>query len=45
SHTTKYIVLAALGVVRRVNGKRVLIIPVRTTGTIKRAKKALQTWR
>jgi len=45
SHTTKYIVLAALGIVRRVDGKKVLIIPIRTTGTIKRAKKALQTWR
>ncbi|HIQ11086.1 MAG TPA: hypothetical protein EYH26_03820 [Pyrodictium sp.] len=45
SHTTKYIVLAALGIVRYVNRRKVLVIPVRTTGTIKRAKKALQTWR
>jgi len=44
-HTTKYIVLAALGIVRRVSGRKVLVIPIRTTGTIKRAKKALQAWR
>jgi len=45
SHTTKYIVLAALGIVRRVGRRKVLVIPIRTTGTIKRAKKALQAWR
>lgn len=45
SHTTKYIVLAALGAIRRVGGRKALVIPIRTTGTIKRAKKALQTWR
>ena len=41
SHDTKYVVLAALGLVRRINGKRVVVVPVRTTGTIKRAKRAL----
>lgn len=41
SHDTKYLVLAAMGLVRRIAGRRALIIPVRTTGTIKRAKKAL----
>ena len=42
TNTAKHVVLAALGMVRRVAGKRVLIVPVRTTGTIKRAKRALQ---
>ncbi|KSW11429.1 hypothetical protein CF15_00795 [Pyrodictium occultum] len=41
SHDTKYLVLAALGLVRRVGGRRAVIIPVRTSGTIKRAKQAL----
>ncbi len=42
TNTAKYVVLAALGMVRRIDGKRAMIIPVRTTGTIKRAKRALQ---
>ncbi|HIQ23550.1 MAG TPA: hypothetical protein EYH50_00695 [Pyrodictium delaneyi] len=41
SHDTKYLVLAALGLVRRIGDSRAVIIPVRTTGTIKRAKRAL----
>lgn len=41
SHDTKYLVLAALGLVRSIGGRRALIIPVRTTGTIRSAKKAL----
>lgn len=41
SHDTKYLVLAALGLVRRIGDKRAVIIPVRTSGTIKRAKRAL----
>jgi len=41
SHDTKYLVLAALGLVRRIGGRRAIIIPVRTTGTIKTAKRAL----
>ncbi len=42
TNTTKYLVLAALGLTRRVGRKRVLLVPVRTAGTIKRAKKAIQ---
>ncbi|NOZ88399.1 MAG: hypothetical protein GXO15_00550 [Crenarchaeota archaeon] len=41
SHDTKYLVLAALGLVRRVGGRRALLIPLKTTGTIRRAKRAL----
>jgi len=41
THDTKYVVLAAMGIIRKVGGKRAIIIPVRTSGTIKRAKKAL----
>ena len=42
TNTTKYVVLAALAMVRRVDGRRALIVPVRTAGTIKRAKRAIQ---
>jgi len=41
NHETKYLVLAAMGLVRRVAGRRALLIPVRTTGTIKTAKRVL----
>ncbi|ABM80416.1 Rpp14/Pop5 family protein [Hyperthermus butylicus] len=41
TNDTKYVVLAAMGLVRSIGGRRVLLVPVRTTGTIKRAKKAL----
>lgn len=41
SHETKYLVLAAMGLVRRVGDRRALIVPVRTTGTIKTAKRVL----
>jgi ribonuclease P/MRP protein subunit POP5 len=42
THDTKYIVLAAMGLVRRIGQQKAIIVPVRTTGTIKRAKKAIQ---
>ncbi|GAB6147692.1 Rpp14/Pop5 family protein [Stetteria hydrogenophila] len=35
----KYAALAALGLVRRINGRRVLIAPLATTGSIKRARR------
>jgi ribonuclease P/MRP protein subunit POP5 len=41
TNDTKYIVLAGMGLVRMIGGKRVMVIPVRTSGTIKRARKAL----
>ncbi len=41
NHETKYLVLAAMGLVRRVAGKRAVLIPVRTTGTIRTAKRVL----
>ncbi len=37
----KYIALAVLGLVRRVNGKKVLVLPLATTGSIKRARRLL----
>ena len=41
THDTKYLVLAAMGLVRRIGGRRAVLVPVRTTGTIKRARRAL----
>ncbi len=41
SHETKYLVLAALGLVRKIGDKKAIIVPVRTTGTIKTAKRVL----
>jgi ribonuclease P/MRP protein subunit POP5 len=41
SHDTKHLVLAALGLVRSIGGRKALIIPLRTTGTIKTAKRFL----
>ncbi len=38
-HVEKRLVIAALSTIREINGKKVLIIPVKTTGTIKKAKK------
>lgn len=35
----KYLALASLGLVRSVNGRRVLIIPIATTGSVKRARR------
>lgn len=39
SHKEKELVIAALSLVREINGKKALIIPLKTTGTIKKAKK------
>ncbi len=39
SHKEKDLVLAVLSLIREINGKKVLIIPLKTTGTIKRARK------
>ena len=41
THDTKYLVLAGMALVRMVAGKRVVLVPVRTTGTIKTARRAL----
>ncbi len=43
SHIMKDYVIAALTTTREINGKKLLIIPVKTTGTIKRAKKIMYT--
>ncbi len=45
SHLTKDYVLAALSLIKEVNGKKLLVIPVKTTGTIKRARKILYSLR
>lgn len=41
THDTKYPVIASMALVRQVGGRRVLLIPLKTTGTIRRAKKTL----
>ncbi len=41
SHLMKDYVVATLSLIKNVNGKKVLVVPVKTTGTIKRAKKIL----
>lgn len=43
SHVMKDYVLAALSIIRNINGKQLLIIPIKTTGTIKKAKKIMYT--
>ena len=43
SHVMKDYVLAALSITRTINGKQLLIIPIKTTGTIKKAKKIMYT--
>ncbi len=40
---TKDLVIAALSIIDGIAGKQALIIPVKTTGTIKKAKKILRT--
>lgn len=43
SHMEADKVVAALGAINRINGSGALIIPLKTTGTLKRAKKILYT--
>jgi ribonuclease P/MRP protein subunit POP5 len=45
TNTAKHVVIASLALVRSVDGRRVMLIPVRTAGTIKRAKRAIQQTR
>ncbi len=45
THTAKHIVIAGLASVRKIDGVRVVIVPIATTGTIKRAKRILATRR
>jgi len=45
-HTEKYIALAALGLIREVEGKKTVIIPIKTSGTIKSARRTIpQIWK
>lgn len=41
SHTYKDQLIALLGSIREINGARILIIPLKSTGTIKRARRIL----
>ncbi len=40
-HTHKNLALAVLGLTRRVSGKRVLLVPLASTGSLKRARRLL----
>ncbi len=42
NHTYKYRVLGVLGLVRRVRGRKVMIIPLGVTGSVKRARRLLE---
>lgn len=42
SHTYKYKVLAALGVTKRIGDAKVMVIPLRTTGSLRRALKYIK---
>ncbi len=42
NHTYKYRVLGVLGLVRKVKGYRVVIIPLGVTGSVKRARRLLE---
>ncbi len=35
SHQTKYIIISALSLVQQINGKRVILSPLKTSGTIR----------
>lgn len=40
---SKYIVLALLGLIRNIGNKKVLLIPLKTTGTIKKARQLIRS--
>ena len=40
SHETKEVIITALTLIQEINGKRVIISPVKTSGTIKSLKEA-----
>ena len=40
---SKYVVLALLGLIRNINDKKVLLIPLKTTGTIKKARQLIRS--
>ena len=42
-HTHKYVALAVLGLVRRAGGRQVMLVPLATTGSIRRAKMLAST--
>ncbi|MBY9005758.1 MAG: hypothetical protein KGD63_03285 [Candidatus Lokiarchaeota archaeon] len=39
SHNSKELIISALSLVREIKGKRVIITPIKTSGTIKKIKK------
>ncbi len=42
-HTYKYVALAVLGLVRSINGRPAMIVPIATSGTIRRARRLMST--
>jgi len=45
THVYKEYVIATLGLLREINGEKCLVIPMKTTGTIKKARKTLHALR
>lgn len=45
THVYKEYVIATLGLLREINGEKCLVIPMKTTGTIKKARKTLYALR
>ena len=42
SHNTKEMIITALTLIREINGNRVIIVPIKTSGTIKVIKRILK---
>jgi len=42
SHSTKEMIIAAITLIREINGNRVIIVPIKTSGTINATKRILK---
>ncbi|MBY8981817.1 MAG: hypothetical protein KGD57_02645 [Candidatus Lokiarchaeota archaeon] len=43
SHKSKEIIISALSLIKEIKGKRIIIIPIKTSGTLKKIKKTIRT--
>jgi ribonuclease P/MRP protein subunit POP5 len=44
SHITKEIVISALSLIKEINNERVIISPIKTSGTIKKVREIVKTF-
>lgn len=44
SHKTKEIMISSLSLIKRINDKRIIFSPIKTSGTIKKVKKLLNNY-